>query len=574
MINISAFEGEAPKISAKLLPNNYATSAVNCDLQSGNLQPIKGVSSVQDVEPGAMTIFRLGEQWLQWNNKVNVVESLVYNSSNRVLFTGDFYPKETNFNLALSGYPFPDITRRLGIAAPTTAPLCSIIDAGVGENQEVSYCYTIIGRWEDGTVVESGPSLPTDNFTAKDDATIRVSDFVDATEPGVYTTHFRIYRINNGNNGAEYQFVADLDKLTDPLQYDDAVPDADLGEVLPTDGWTSPIDDLKGLITTPNGLAFGYDDNTVYVSESYISYAYPVVYAVPVGSEIVGLGFNGSSVVVFTKTKVCFIYGSTPESLSVDPKTLPLPCKSDRSIVSFTKGVIFAAPTGLYLIDSGGNEINLTKDIFTTAQWDALGPENIFAFYHEDAYVAFFEGTTQGIEFNPGSNTIRRFTMDEAVYGGQYVSTVSVNLYNLLTSDGENFLTSEGYQFVVTGGAYSIEYDTLYLIQTKGEGREIVSWKTDSLLDYEWASKELYYRSHQIFTSGLVVGDFTEGSVVLSLYIDGQLAFKKTVFKQEIFRISSPKRGNTFKIVLTGKATVDQVLIGASALEVAGKAYA
>ncbi len=40
MIDISQFQGEIPRISDKLLPDTNATSAINCDLDSGNLKPI------------------------------------------------------------------------------------------------------------------------------------------------------------------------------------------------------------------------------------------------------------------------------------------------------------------------------------------------------------------------------------------------------------------------------------------------------------------------------------------------------------------------------------------------------
>jgi len=106
----------------------------------------------------------------------------------------------------------------------------------------------------------------------------------------------------------------------------------------------------------------------------------------------------------------------------------------------------------------------------------------------------------------------------------------------------------------------------LYLIQDTDAAREIVSWETGSLRDYTWESKDFYFTKHHVFTAGLVVGDFTEGSVTLNLYIDDTLTFTKAVSSEDVFRVSSPARGNKFKITLTGKATVDRVILGASIL--------
>lgn len=469
MIDISDFKGESPKLSDKLLPDNYSTLAINCELQDGRLGPVKENLPVATIEDGIETIYRLGEKWLQWSNKVNVVESLVHDSGGRIIFTGDDYPKETDISLGIGvTEPYPTETRRLGISAPTTAPSYSITVTGTGTDRSVSYCYTRIGEWEDGTVVESAPSPATVVFTAKDDATVRLTGFTDASETGVYTTDYRIYRINTGDTGAEYQYVDDLDKTTSPLQYDDdhsVNTDDDLGEVLPTTDWAAPVDGLQGIILGPGGLYFAFDKNTVYATETFISYAFP--YSLSVSSEVVGLGYNGTAVVVLTKTFPFLIYGSDPDALSLEKKSIDRPCKSARSVISIDDGVIYASDMGIVLVDSSGNTNNITRNIFTKDEWAALGPENIFSFYHNDTYLAFWSGSTLGIEFNLQKNEIRRFNTDTAVFGGQYVSTVNLNTYDFLTSGGDNFITSDGHQMVVSGDSYSLTYDTLYLIQDK-----------------------------------------------------------------------------------------------------------
>jgi len=570
MIDIGIFKGEIPRISNKLLPDGYASSVINCDLDEGNLQPIKGTTSIQSVDVGAETIYRLGEQWLQWNNKIDIIESLVYNSGGRIVITGDNYPKETNIALAISGAPYPSATRKLGVGAPSGALTAAVQVAGSGTNRSIAYCYTRVGLWDDDTVVESAPSPASNILTTPDDGTIRLTGFVDSSETGVYTTHYRVYRVNTGETSSEYQYVGEFLKTTDPLQYDDEVTDDDLGEVLPTTGWTVPIDNLKGITKGSNGVAFAFDGNTVYVSESFIGYTFPTAYTISVASEIVGLGFNGYALIVLTKNSYHLIYGTDPESLSLETKTFELPCESRRSIVSVPAGIIFASSTGLYLIDSGGISTNITEGIFTKKDWKALGPSNIFAFFYNDSYVAFWDGTTRGIEFKPGINEIRRFQTDENVFGGQYVSTVGNNSYDLLTSASKNFLTAEGYQFVVSGASYSLTYDALYLIQKTATAREIVSWDSGSLTDYTYETKEYYTPVSQVFSAGLISGDFTDGNVVFRLYVDDTLIFTKTVSSDDIFRITQA-RGNKFKITLTGKTTIDRVIVGSSVREVIRK---
>ena len=566
MIDISQFQGEIPRLSDKLLPNNHASSAINCDLQEGRLKPTKAAKSEGSLEIDTETIYRLGEQWLQWSNKINVVSSLVYNSGSRIVYTGDTYPRETNIALGIGGStPYPTDSRRLGIPAPTAAPSYTITTAGTGDTRDIAYCYTRVGVWEDGTLVESAPSPSTAVFEVNTVGTeVKIDDFVDATADGVYTTQYYIYRINTGAVGAEYQYVDAILKTASPLEYDDTKDDDELGETLPTETWTAPVDGLKGILAAGNGLLYGFDDNTVYVSEPFISYAFPSIYTIPVESEIVGLGYNGAAVIVLTKTRPYMIFGTDPKTLSIEQTPYDLPCTSARSIVSIPGGVIYASITGLVLVDTSGSADTLTKNIYTKEQWLELNPSKIVAFFYNDAYVAFFAGTERGVEFNPGEKGIRIIEADSLIHGGQYVSTVSINTYNFLTSTSANLITADGYQLVITGSPYSITYDTLYLIQQNGAGREVVAWESNDYKDYMWVSKEFSYTKQRVFTAGIIIGDFANGDTVLTLTVDGRNTFSKTISDNEVFRISNAKRGTNFKVTLTGRAFIDRVILGES----------
>jgi len=142
-VNISKFIGEAPKLSAELLPQNSAQIASNVKLYSGDLLPYNQ-SSLQMTMAKAgtiKTIFPLddgvgGFKWLHWATDVDVVKAPVPNNAaggtndQRVYYTGDTAgnsePKSTTYGLAttyISGtvgaYPYKYYT--LGLPAPTTS---------------------------------------------------------------------------------------------------------------------------------------------------------------------------------------------------------------------------------------------------------------------------------------------------------------------------------------------------------------------------------------------------------------------------------------------------------------------
>ena len=71
----------------------------------------------------------------------------------------------------------------------------------------------------------------------------------------------------------------------------------------------------------------------------------------------------------------------------------------------------------------------------------------------------------------------------------------------------------------------------------------------------------------------VIVGDFSEGSASLALYVDDVLVTTETVTNSEVFLLGSVVRGNKFQIILTGKATIERVILGASPTAVLERAY-
>ena len=596
LFDIGSFMGEVPRVSKKLLPNQYARSAVNCDLRGGNLTPEKGCSLVQSLSGDTVTVFKQGSAWRQWPSVVDVVRSFVNDNNNRIIITGDSYPKETDSSL----YPS---TRRLGIPEPTVAlvitlggtavtegttvsdfeefdPTASynigdqranhgavysclvvIVDGQVetteGEWEDsnspststnweinedipeeivpdiertISYVYTIVGVWDDGSVTESAPSLPTAVIDVYEGQTVTLTGFATSAATGVYATRFRIYRLTSGTYGAEYQYVDEI-ALTN-TSYTDSVSDEELGEILATEGWTAPDENLTGIISTSSGINVGFVKNKIYPSETFVGYAYPSTYSLTTESDIVGLGFIGSSVVVLTKTKPYILIGQNPESLSIEKIPYDQACVSKRSIVSFPGGVAYACPDGLAVMDASGLLVILTEKLFTKKQWAALGPQNIIGFWHDNAYYAFFNGESTYIRIDLAASEVSRGGLPGGVYGGYYVA-----------SD-----------------------DILYLIIGTASTKNLYSFRTGELTSMTWISGTRTLEN-RVPIAGRVLGDFTEGSSVITMTADGEELFSKTITSNDMFRFT-PQRIEEAFLTVTGTGTIDRILIGETGQEV------
>jgi hypothetical protein len=524
IIDLTTFGGEIPRLSENLLPVENAATAQDCDLDSGNLQQMKGLTTgIQSLAADVETIHRLTSSFLSFTSSVNIVRSFV-SSSSRLVYTGDGYPKEYDGTNHI----------RLGIAAPENALTIHLTGTQGEEDtaREISYVYTLVSKRSDGSEVESAPSAPTGVTTIYSSQTVAVSGFTITGVPtGTIVSHYRLYRMNAGNYNAEYQFVKEITTAQGTGEVSDTTPDSDLDEIIQTTNWTSPDASLSGLVATSHGMLFGFVDNRIYPSETFIPYAFPEIYSMTTESDIVGLGYTGSMVVVLTETVPYLIYGQNPETLELRRLGHAQPCVSAKSIVNVPGGVVYAAPDGLFMINESGQGSLITSKILTRQQWSAKTPEKAIGFHYDESYLCFFEGTTDGFQLHLGDGRYSVYSMPQAIHGG----------------------------------VYSPEDDKLYLIRSDGAVKDVASWKTGTKVNYSWKSKIFLFPRLIAVTAAMVQGVF--GSVTLTLYVDGVAQTPIVVTSDDIYRIA-PVLGSSFQILLSGSATVDRVRIGDAVGEV------
>lgn len=136
-IKLSNFLGIAPKISPELLGAQFAQTAVNAKLYSGDLIPYRAPKDVGDTfRSGTMkTIYPMRDpsdatvnKWLSWTTDVDIaVPTTLEENEQRIYYTGDGAPKVTNYELAVgsSSGPYPVSSYDLGLPLPTVKPTTS-----------------------------------------------------------------------------------------------------------------------------------------------------------------------------------------------------------------------------------------------------------------------------------------------------------------------------------------------------------------------------------------------------------------------------------------------------------------
>jgi len=260
----------------------------------------------------------------------------------------------------------------------------------IAANVATNYVYTYVNDLGQ----ESAPSFASATVLRPDGiaitvttATVLPSGFDDY---GIATK--RIYRAVSGATGTSYQFVAEI-----PLaqaDYVDSIPDTELGEVLQSELWALPPDDLHGLVALPNGVLAGFSKNQLCLSAQNYPHAWPVEYRLNVDTDIVAIGVIDTTVVIGTQNFIYLAIGTDPAAYSMTKLEVPQACVAKRSLAYLTGiGVVFASPDGLIAVAGNGNVRNLTSGIFTRKQWQALKPETITAVAHDDVYHFFYRLT-------------------------------------------------------------------------------------------------------------------------------------------------------------------------------------
>lgn len=180
---ITRFMGRMPKVSNELLPDTAAQVATNCKLYSGDLVPFpEPLNTGGAIRTGGVkTIYAMRNPdtsalvWLSWAERVDIATpSIVEDREQRIYYTGDGYPRATNYALASAGTgPYPTAAFRLGIPIPETklttvasaSPSVAISTIARTANQTTVVTSAPHGLVTDSTITITGVQNLTGTYT-------------------------------------------------------------------------------------------------------------------------------------------------------------------------------------------------------------------------------------------------------------------------------------------------------------------------------------------------------------------------------------------------------------------------
>jgi len=540
---LQTFSGQAPKVYARLLPDDMAQVATNCRLDSGRLEPWKENSSSSitfatgSISAATKSIYKHSSSvWIASNSEIDVARSpIAEDPHERIYITGGSsgFPQMTTAQIVGNSTYY-----RLGIPKPADLTSVTLSPAASGNvdtevPQSRSYIFTYVSYYgEEGVNCDAEAAQVVDVHT---DQTV-VLNFPPNPSGSYNLLKKRVYRTDA--NGT-YRFVGDVGIATDT--FSDAVLDVNLGEEIPTITFDAPADDVSadhpegpmlGLVSMPNGIFAGFAGQTVFFSEAFQPHAYPDEYKLTVKSDIVALAPLNTGLLVLTKEKPAIIQGLDPSSMSMMEVDSSLSCVAKRSVVDMGEFVMYSSPDGLVMATEGGLSL-VTEQTFTRDQWQEYTPSSIVAFQWEGHYVAFYNNGTEskGFIFDPR--------------GGKN-SFVKLDFY-------------------ATAGFNDLESDSLYLVVG---GSLVVFAEGSSNENFTWRGKKFYNPRPINPAVAKVECDSYSPNPTFKLYADGELKHTQTVTNSNTFRLPSGYKANEFEIELSGSVPINEVCVYESSEEI------
>lgn len=533
-ILISAFKAMIPKVSALLLGASHAQEAADCEIDSGDIVPLRQDSLVTTLALSGATIadiylWRVGgsQYWLRFRDNVRVIRSPIADDAySRIYWSGD---SRVGGHVLYSytpavysgGSQYPVNYYKLGIPAPTTAPSVAVTVAPENPNEEVRYyVYTFVGK-----LGEEGPPSPPSAMVsvAHEGATVVVSDLVVPSEIGSQReiSAINIYRTVTGEQSAAFVFVGTIQIAQS--SFTDTLSATSLSGVLATTSYDPPRQGMNGLGITAHGVAYGFLGKTICFSELFLPYAWPRGYELTAVDDVVAIGHYDYHMIVGTNGRPVMITGQDPSSMSMQELPIVEACVSPRSMVSMGWCAIYASPNGLVMATASGARL-VTDGIFGRREWDEINPSSIHAYEYNGKYLFFWKASP-------------------AKKGGFIIDPRNL----------ESGVRATGLWYAA--GSRDITTDSLHLL---GDGGEVYLWEGgEGNRMATWKSRRHRLEAPASFSACRVRAD-TYDSVTASVYADGELVHSQQVYSDDAFRLPRVGRAKEWEVEVQ---TTDRVRI-------------
>lgn len=425
-----------------------------------------------------------------------------------------------------------------------------------GADTATSYVYRF--RNDLGWVSAPSPESATVLRPAGGSVTVTTPTSVDVSLAAYGITHKEIYRAISGASGAAFVYVGETTLAE--AAFSDAYEDNEIArnDVLNSEGWDLPPDDLQGIMVLPNGMLAGFRRNQLCLSVSGYPYAWRAEDRKTTDADIVAIRNIDNTIVIGTKSFVYTATGNSNDAYSMSMPGALQACVAKRGMVFLDGiGVVFPSPDGwMACAGSAGALTNITEGFFKKEQWEALDPSSIIAAVHDGMLVWFSTGQTPdsgfALDVRQSGFGLIGFSFHAAA---TYVDPLTDSLHMVLDSINEP--ADDLLPVASTAPTLASPAKTIFKFDGATNGDK---------LRYRYRGK-LNEMPHPVAMTMAQVraGEFT--NLVFRVVADGTLLSAKAPASLREFRLPMSKAHDEYEIELVGTSRVRSTQVVEDVLE-------
>lgn len=372
-----------------------------------------------------------------------------------------------------------------------------------------------------------------------------------------------------------------------------------LETIIPSEEYDPPPENMKGLLTAHNNILVGFFANQLCFSFPDTPHAWPEKYRLTFESDIVAIAAQSGYILVLTDEYPYSVSGNDPATMVSARLDTLYPCYSKKSVVNMGYGVVWATHGGLASWSPNTGIDLITKFVHDWDTWnDALDPTTVVGHYYDGKY--FGSHSTKSFIFERDDKVGGFFVQIQYRFSAAYNDPKTGTMYYTKGSNGQ-----------------------IYEWDNQGEVLSPMEWKSKTIVtkdylnlgafrvvaDFETSTEEtaniiaynngisafntsVWARSQQLgtvngptdYTSGGLtyningyLNAFTLGGdpqtnfpkantgtqpVTFKLWVDKDLVFQGTVSTDDVFRLPTGYRSDTFEVGVSGSSRVRAIHFG------------
>ena len=386
--------------------------------------------------------------------------------------------------------------------------------------------------------------------------------------------------------------------LTNPYHFVDDFLFSNLSTILGSADNDPPPENMQGLALASNGIFVGFFGNQICFSLPYQPYAWPAKFRLTTEYNIVALGVAAGFIVALTEENAYQVTGSTPQNMDIAKIDTPYPCLSKDSVVNMGFGVMFSTYAGMAVYSPATGLDLITKFVHDWDTWNAtVDPRTVVGAYYNGKY--FGSHSAGSFIFEQDQRIGGYFVSVDYTFTAAYADPDTNNFYYVAGQQGDLFEWDKG-----TEPLAPLEWKSK-TITTKdylnlGAARVIADYATpDSQTNALVAANALVPTNNAtVWANNLQIGTVNGPTanannaaitelgtlnsapinednltsylqdvpgalpVTFRFWVNKVLVYENTISSDNIFRLPTGYRSDTFEVGVAGSARIRSIHLG------------